>query len=134
MPRNICGREPAVIVGFLEAALATLLSFGFVDLTKEQLGAITATVSALLGLYVAAATKDTLLGVFLALGKALLSLGVAFGLSLTSEQTGVLIALGTAMVGLFQRTQTTPLANLTLTGGWTADGRNALSAQTRLAA
>jgi hypothetical protein len=120
MNRNILGREPAVLVGLLETALAVLLAFGLFDVSQKQLGAIVGLASAVLSFYVATATKDTLLGVALALGKSILSLAVAFGLDLTTEQTGVLIAFGTAVISAFQRTQTSPVQKLTLSGGWSA--------------
>lgn len=44
---SLFNREPAVILGLLAAVIALLLAFG-VELSKEQQGAITAVVVALL--------------------------------------------------------------------------------------
>jgi hypothetical protein len=114
MSNNILRREPAVITGVIEALAAVLLAFGLIDITRELLGLIMAVVSALLGLYTAYVTHDTILGATLALFNAALSLAVGLGLGLSTEQTGALIALAAVLVGFFQRTQTSPMAN----GSW----------------
>lgn len=44
----------------------------------------------------------------LALVGALISLGVAFGLELTAEQTGAIVAVTQIVLGLITRTQVTP--------------------------
>jgi uncharacterized protein (DUF697 family) len=54
-------------------------------------------------------TTGTVLSPILELFKALAAVGVIYGLSLTTEQTGTLVAAITAVVGLFQRTQVSPL-------------------------
>src|SRR4051812_37237425 len=73
---KIFGREPAVWIGVIEGFLALLLSWDEVgdafDLTNERVGAIMAVVVAGLALYVAAVTSDTMLGVVVGLGKAVL--------------------------------------------------------------
>jgi hypothetical protein len=48
---NILSKEPAVLVGLVQAVLALAVSFGL-DLTPEQVGAIMAVTSALLALLV----------------------------------------------------------------------------------
>lgn len=48
---NLFSKEPAVIVGLVQAALVLAVSFGF-DLTGEQVGAITAFAAAILALVV----------------------------------------------------------------------------------
>lgn len=102
-------REPAFYVGLFEALLVTLLSFHLFGLNTETIGAIMAVVTALLGVVVAWRTRDTLLGVGVGLAKALIALGVAYGLALTENQTAAVIALATIVLGAYNRTQTTPL-------------------------
>lgn len=68
-----------------------------------------AAVSAVFGVVTAYATRDTLLGAVTGLAKAVVALGVGYGLELTAEQTGALIAFVTVAVGFWQRTQTSPL-------------------------
>ena len=48
----------------------------------------------------------------LALVGAVISLGVAFGLELTAEQTGAILALVQIILGLITRSQVTPTATL----------------------
>jgi hypothetical protein len=103
-------REPAFYVGLFEAVLAVLLSFGLFGLTGEKVSLIMAVVVAGLGFYTAWATRDTLLGVGVGLSKAVLALGIGYGLMLTDAQTGALIAVVTVALGAFNRTQTSPLA------------------------
>ncbi len=114
MSVKIFGREPAAVVGLIEALLALVLAFNLVgELSPERVAAIVAAVTAALGFYTAYVTEDTVLGATVGLVKAVLTLAVGFGLALTTEQTGALIALVTVMTGLFQRTQTSPLAEPT---------------------
>lgn len=109
---TIFGREPAAVVGLIESVLAALLSFGLLDAiginSTESLGIVMAVVVALTGTYVAYVTHETLLGHVITAFKAFAALGVVYGLSLSSEQSGILIALITAGFSFFQRTQTSP--------------------------
>jgi hypothetical protein len=106
---KIFGREPAVIVGTIEAGLVLLLSFGLFNLTQDTIGLIMAVVTAGLGLYVAYVTSETLLAAVLAFIKAALALSAVYGFSLTIEQTGALLAFVSVAFGFYQRTQTSPL-------------------------
>lgn len=105
---RIFGREPAALVGVLEGVLALLLSFGLFDLTQDRVGAIVAAVAALFGLLTAYLTKDTLLGVAVGLAKALLVLGATYGLHVSTEQNGAILAVITVLIGFWQRGQTSP--------------------------
>lgn len=111
---KIFGREPAVIASLIEAGLAMLVAFGLLTSLgikgQAELALVMAVVSSGLGIYVAWVTRATLLGVAIGFTKALIALGAVYGLTLTIEQTGALIAFLTVALGLFQRTQTTPAA------------------------
>lgn len=104
----IFGREPAFIAGFIAAALALLTGFGL-DLSTEQVVLINAAVTALLGVYVAYVTHQTLLGVTVAATNAILALAIGFGANLSEEQTVAVVALVPFILGMWQRTQATPL-------------------------
>lgn len=114
MPK-IFGREPAVIVGLIEAFLALLISFGWLSVIglrgQEELAIVMAVVSAAAGLYVAYVTKATLLGVAVGFIKALAALAAVYGLQISVEQTGALIAFVTVLLSMYQRTQTEPIAS-----------------------
>lgn len=105
---KIFGREPAIIVGLIEGILVLALSFGMFDLTQATIGVIMAVVVSGLSLYTAYVTKDTLLGAVVGFSKAVLALGAVYGLTMTTEQTGALIAFITLAFGFLQRTQTSP--------------------------
>lgn len=106
-PPLIFGREPAVYVGLVEAVLTVLLAFGL-GITQTSYAPWVALVVALGGAYTAWATKDTMLGVALAVVKALIVLVTVYGLTLTDAQTGAIIGAVSIVIGFFQRTQTSP--------------------------
>jgi uncharacterized membrane protein len=110
---KIFGREPAALIGVLEGILAFALTLNVFGLTADSIGAIMAVVVAAFGLYSAYVTRDTLLGVAIGLAKAVIALFAAYGLPLSPDKTGALIALITVVFGLFQRTQTDPLVTPT---------------------
>lgn len=103
----ILGREPAAVIGLIEACLALLVAFSL-GLDAEHAALILAVAAAAFGVAGAILTRDTLLGVVVGLVKAVIALAVGYGLTLTPEQTGALIALVTVAVSFWQRTQTTP--------------------------
>ena len=107
---KVFGREPAAIVGLIEGALVLALSFGLFNLTQDTIGVIMAVVSAALGVYVAYVTRDTLLSAVIGFIKALVALTAVYGLPLTTEQTGALIAFVTVVFSLYNRSQTSPLS------------------------
>src|SRR4051794_25711719 len=107
----IFGREPAVWVGLIEATLTLVLAFfPGSGLSTQNIALIIAVVTAAAGVYTAWVTKDTMLGVTIGLIKAALALAIGFGLNLGPEQGAAIIALATIVLGLFQRTQTSPLS------------------------
>lgn len=103
------GREPSALLGLVESALLVLVAFSL-GVTSESAGLITALVSAVLGAWVAWATKDTLLGAATTLVKAGMALLVYYGLELTETQTVAVVALVPVVVNFWQRTQTSPVA------------------------
>ncbi|HEY1179328.1 MAG TPA: hypothetical protein VGF17_24500 [Phytomonospora sp.] len=109
IPLRIFGREPAALLGIIEAVLAALVAFGL-GVTNESSGLIAAVISLAIGAYSAWATKDTLLGVLTGLAKAIVALVVYYGVTLTPEQVAAVVTLVPVFVGFWQRTQTTPVA------------------------
>lgn len=111
---RIFGREPAVIAGVIESAILLAVAVGIFDWDTEQIGAIMAVVTIILGIIVAYLTQDTLLGLLTGLIKAGAALFLAFGLEFRPEVVATLTALVVAVAALFQRTQTSPMAQPTL--------------------
>lgn len=118
MTPKIFGREPAVLAALVEALLALLISFnalaGIGIKGQDELMLTMAVVNGVVGLYVAYVTRDTLLGAAVALAKALIAFGAIYSLTLTTEQTGTLIAFLTLAIGFVQRTQTGPASRPSL--------------------
>ncbi|HEY5787159.1 MAG TPA: hypothetical protein VIT65_20525 [Microlunatus sp.] len=111
---TIFGREPTVWLGVIEAALATFTAFGLGTrwgLTQETYGIWTVLLAAIFGVITAWLTKDTMLGVVLGLVKAIIAFIAIYGLTMTDQQTGAVIALTPLLLSLFQRTQTAPIVN-----------------------
>lgn len=101
----ILGRNPAALLGVIEAALALVGGF-WTDLDAEHVGLIMAVIAAAFSLYTAFSTKETTLAIIIGFVKALLALGIGYGLHITQDQTGLLIALVTAVFGLVNHQMT----------------------------
>lgn len=108
--QKIFGREPAAWVGLIESALTLLLAFG-IGVSQETFAPIMAVVVTLGGVYTAWATKDTMLGAITGLAKAVLVLSTVYGLMLTDQQSAAILGLISLIVGFWQRTQTSPVAD-----------------------
>lgn len=111
--QTIFGREPAAWVGLIEAVLGVLLAFAL-GISQETFGPIMAVVSAAAGIYTAWATRDTMLGVIVGLVKALVTLVAVYGLTLTDQQVGAVLAVTAVVVAFVQRDRTSPIADLAL--------------------
>lgn len=110
---KVFGREPAVLLGLIGSAIALFVVLFGADLSLDGdfTAVAMAVVSAALGFYSAWATRDTLLGVSVGLVKALISLGLYFGLDLSVELQAAVMLFVESFVGFWQRTQTSPLAD-----------------------
>lgn len=107
-PATILGREPAVVIGVAEGALAFALTLTNID-TNTQ-GLIMAFAVALGGIYGAWVTSTTLLGALVGVIKTGAVLAAAYHYSFSDTSQATLIAAITAGVGLIYRTQTSPVA------------------------
>ncbi|WP_076260900.1 hypothetical protein [Intrasporangium flavum] len=105
---TIFGREPAAWLGLIEAVLGVALAFGL-GISQDTFGPIMAVVSAMVGVYSAWATKDTMLGVIVGLVKALVTLVAVYGLTLSDSQVGAVLAVTAVVVAFVQRSQTSPV-------------------------
>jgi len=113
---KIFGREPAVYTGLLAAVLALVVSIDKFDFSAEEAAAIMGVIFAVLGVYTAWVTDQTLLGVFIGLAEAVIACAAVYGFDLTVDQTGAVMALITSAAGFAQRTQVSPAATPSLTG------------------
>ncbi len=107
---TIFGREPAMWVGLIEAALVLGLSFA-AFISSEQVALVMAAVTAAAGFYVGWATKDVGLARVIGLIKAVTALLVGFGFSLTDAQNGAVLAFVSVAFALINRDRTSPVAD-----------------------
>ena len=110
---TIFGREPATVLGFIEAALALAISFGVgqaLGVNQEFYGPFIALVSAAIGAYTAWATKDTGLSYVTGFVRAGVALLAVYGFTISDAQLGTLLAFVTTVIAWWTRTQTSPAA------------------------
>lgn len=107
---TIFGREPAIWVGLIEAALVLTLSFT-AFISSEQTALVMAVVTAAAGFYVGWATKDVGLARVIGLIKAVTALLVGFGFNLTDAQNGAILAFVSVGFALINRDRTSPVAD-----------------------
>lgn len=106
---KIFGRAPAFWGGLVSGLLAFVVSIDGFGLTKTQATLITAAFLALMGVYVAYVTKETLLSVGIGAAQALVALAVGFGFHISDETSGSIIAILTVVLGSFNHAQNSPL-------------------------
>ena len=98
------GRDPVFYTN-LGAALVVFISTFFVHLTADQQGGLNAVMLGLAGLISMWTVSDGQLALVVGLFKALIALGISFGLHWTPEQQMVIITLVQAVGVAFVRTQ-----------------------------
>lgn len=112
-PRQILGREPAAIIAGIQAVLALLLAFGVLEPLglrgQTDLAVVVALLNGLGALYLAWGTTETALAAVVEVVKGAIALGAIYGLSISAEETGLLIAAITAVSTAWFRGQTSPL-------------------------
>lgn len=102
---KVLGREPAQWLGLL-SALVALLSSTLVPLTVAQQGAVNATATAVFGFVTALAVSGEKAAPLVAgLIQSVIALALAFGLQLSPELQGSLMAFVAAGVAWYLRTQ-----------------------------
>jgi nicotinamide riboside transporter PnuC len=110
---RIFGREPAVLLGLLSAALQMVVAFGLA-LTPEMTASINAVAAAVIGVITAfTLARDQLYPAIMGLAQAALTLGLAFGYDMSADTTTTIMAFVAALLpALAIRPQVTaPLAD-----------------------
>lgn len=107
----IFGREPALVLGLVQAVILAAVTFGL-DLTAGQQGVVIALASAGVGLYVATKVeRDKLVPRVLGFVQAFVALAVAFGWDASADTQGVVMTLAGAVVAMYTRTQVTAVVD-----------------------
>ncbi|MFJ3601940.1 hypothetical protein ACIPVA_03995 [Streptomyces anulatus] len=104
---KLFGREPALIIATVSAALSLLVSFQF-GLDAEQAAAIVAVISAVFAAATAVITRPIAPSAFTGLVAAAVALLAAYGMNVSAETVGALNAAVLAILGLMTRGQVTP--------------------------
>lgn len=105
---KVFGREPALILQTVSAALALLVTFNFNGLSAEQAAAIVAVLSAAFAAATAAITRPIAPSAFTGLVAAAAALIAAYGYEVSTETVGAVNALALAGLAFLTRGQVTP--------------------------
>lgn len=97
-------REPALWLN-LFATLVAWLSTWLLHLTPEQQSVLNGVAYAVMGIIIAAMTGDGLSAAILGFFKALIALGLGFGLHLSDDMQATVLSLVAAVTSMFIRTQ-----------------------------
>lgn len=99
------GREPAMLLGLIASAIQ-LLSATLLPLSIEQQGVLNAVAVAVIGLVTAiAVSTDKAAPAVVGLVQAVLACALAFGLAISPDAQGAIMAFVTALAAAFVRTQ-----------------------------
>lgn len=109
---TIFGREPALVVGFIGAALSVLASLGLPGLVPDQVALIVAALSAATGAVTAALTRPVAPGAFTGLVGALAALAAGYGLDVPPETVGAVNGLVLAAAALITRGEVSPVGQV----------------------
>jgi hypothetical protein len=107
MPLKTFGREPAVILGIVSAALSLLVTFN-IGLTSNQAGALVAVISGVFAAITAALTRPVAPSAFTGLVAVVVALLAAFHFNVAPETVGSLNALVVALLVFLTRGQVSP--------------------------
>lgn len=110
--RSIFGREPAVWITVISAALSTLVAFGLTGLTDVQTAAIVAFLNALAAIWIAFATRPISPAVFSGAAAAAAVLLGSFGFDLSQQQIGAVNVLILGVFALITRQQISPAGSV----------------------
>ena len=108
---KILGYEPAVLLYTLNSAVALLVAFGL-DLTHDQVGAISTIATAVLTIATAVMTRPVVVPTVTAAVATLLTAAASFGLHLTANQIGAVVTALSIALALLLRQNVTPAAAL----------------------
>jgi hypothetical protein len=117
--KTIFGKQPALWLGLIQAALAFVLTLhqiaGDLHLTDERVGTIMAVLFALVGAYEAWVLRDTMLTAITALAKAVIALLIAYRLEVSPDTAAAVLGFLAIASGLIVRDRTSPLVQPSFT-------------------
>jgi uncharacterized membrane protein len=104
---KIFGYEPAAILYGVNAAVALLVAYGL-DLTQDQVSAVSVLATAILSIVVAVMTRPIVVSSITAAAATALSAVAAFGLELSAEQISTAVTAGSIVLALALRANVSP--------------------------
>lgn len=105
---KIFGREPALLLGLIAAALKLSTAFGL-DVTADQQTLINTVLACIVALASAIVLKSgAVAATVMQLAQAGMALFVGFGLNWSADKQGLVMATVAAALAMFTRTQATP--------------------------
>lgn len=117
---RIFGREPALWIGFIGAALTVLTALNVEGFSDEQVALVVAALGAITGAVQAAFTRPIAPGVFTAAVTALAALAIGYGFEVPAAVVGAVNMALIALLTLVTRGEVSPAApvsrNRSLTG------------------
>lgn len=99
--------EPAVILYGVNSLVALLVAYG-VDLTKDQVAAITVIATAIVAIVTAVMTRPVVVSTITGAVGSLLAAVAAFGLHLSADQIGATVTVLSIVLALLLRQNVTP--------------------------
>lgn len=111
---KIFGREPALWAGLINTAVYVLGATVF-HLSIKQESLVIAITAAALGFAVALSTHDGVSAAILGLVKAVLAVGLGYGLKLDADKQAFLLSAAATLSAMFVRTQATARVPATVT-------------------
>lgn len=116
MKFSFWGREPALVIAVIAAALNWAVGFGFGGLTADRVALINVVVNAVAGCVAAWATKPIAPQAFTYAVTAIFGLLASYGLDFTSAQVASTQLFVLAVLTLITRGQVSPTADAPNTG------------------
>lgn len=104
---KIFGYEPAVILYAINSAVALLVAYGL-DLSSDQVGAVTAIATGVLAAVAAAMTRPIVVSTITGALATVLAAVAAFGLDFTGDQIGATVTGVSIVLALLLRQNVSP--------------------------
>lgn len=109
---RIFGYEPAAIAYAVNALVAMLVAWGL-DLTQDQVAAVSTITTAILAAVVAAMTRPVVVSTITGAAATVLTAFVAFGLHLSADQISTAVTVGSIVLALLLRANVSPAPAVT---------------------
>lgn len=108
---DVIKRQPALVLAFVEAVLGFVVTLGLHGLSADQSAAIIAAIVGVSGVFVGGLSADAWIGRLTGAVKAVLIVGLAYGMHLSQDSQAGLVAIVAAGGAIFIWDRNTPKVN-----------------------